>query len=228
MITQNGHASRYISYLYGKVKNRFSFLEPTCNMEQEGDCAKIAFCIEGAYCPYVRKFAEENIADVITVGYKYDFFKNYLRLPLLTQKQKRLLCTAIVAADYKEDRAHAFKRISSQGEYCIDGMYNFRLKSLKARWQEIAEYIPADMSEISLDGFLEFLTEDGEEIVYLKDGKACDKDYRPLSKSALTGEESLVGEIILSGAAKVYGFGEIDGETTRFLRKYYGKNAVFC
>ena len=227
-ITQNGFPSRYMSYLYGKVQDRFSFLPATCNLKRDGNCEQIAFITERAYCPYVRKFTEEHIADVITVGYKYEFFKTRLALPLLSPKKKRLLLTAIVAADYQEDRAHALKRVCSNGEYCIDGVYHFRLKRLKERWQEIVEYIPADMNERSLDGFLEFLTEDGENTIYLKDGKAYDQEYRPLSKSMLTGEASLVGEILLGNAEKVYCFGETDRETTSFLKKYYAGKATFC
>ena len=37
---------------------------------------KIALKTESGYCPYVRKFIEEYIADVIAIGYKYAYFEN--------------------------------------------------------------------------------------------------------------------------------------------------------
>lgn len=227
-ITQNGFDCRYMTYLYGRVRGRFSFLPATCNMEKEGDCARIRFQTERAYCPYVRKFTEENIADIISVGYKYDFFQKRLALPLLNQRQKRLLLTALVAADYREDKAHTLTRVRGFSSYCLDGVFHFRLQRLQSRWEEIAEYIPVDMGEASLDGFLEFLTEDGEGKLFLKGGKVYDEEYRPLTKSALTGEESAVGEILLGNAERVYCFGETDKETEGFLRKYYAGKAVFC
>ena len=227
-ITQSGFDSRYMSYLYAKVQERFSFLPAVCELEKRGESSEIAFKTEREYCPYVRRYAEENIADVIAVGYKYAFFEKRLTLPLLSKRQKRLLFTALVAADYKEDKAHALRRVCGFEKYSLDGVFHFRLQRLKKRWEEIADYIPTDMGESSLDGFLEFLTEEGEGKLFVKGGKVYDEEYRLLSRSTLTGEESPVGEILLGGAERVYCFGETDGETAAFLRKYYGNKATFC
>ncbi len=227
-ITQNGFDGLYMSYLYGKVRERFSFLPSVCDMQREGDMTEIAFKTEREYCPYVRRYAEENIADVIAVGYKYAFFEKRLVLPLLTKQQKRLLITALVAADYREDRAYVARRIRGFEKYCLDGLFYFRLRELKRRWEGVAEYIPTDMGEASLEGFIEFLAEDGEGKLFLKDGKVYGEDYRPLSRSQLTGEASAVGEILLGQAEQVYCFGETDEKTADFLKKYYGEKAIFC
>lgn len=227
-ITQNGFDGLYMSYLFGKVRERFSFLPSTCDMERQGDHTEIAFKTEREYCPYVRKYAEEHIADVLAVGYKYAFFEKRLPLVLLAPLQKRLLLTALVAADYKEDRAFIARRIRGFERYCLDGLFHFRLRELQKRWEEIIEYIPADMGETAMEGFVEFLAEDGEGKVFLKSGKVYDEEYRPLTKSLLTGVESPIGEILLSGAERVYCFGEVDEATAAFLKKYYGEKAVFC
>ena len=227
-ITQNGYNALYMSYLYGRVQERFSFLPAVCQLKAEGEYAELAFRAERAYCPYVKRFAEENMADVIAVGYKYAFFEKRLSLPLLSEEQKRLLFTALVAADYKDDKAYAYRRLGGGNNYCLDGVYHFRLRELKKRWEGIAEYVPSDMSSASLEGFLEFLTEDGEGKLFVKGGKVYDEEYRVLSRSALTGEETVIGEILLGQAERVYCFGETDEDTRRFLKKYYGGKAVFC
>ncbi len=227
-ITQNGFDGLYMSYLYGKVKERFSFLPATCDLQRKGDCCRLQFITERAYCPYVRKFAEEHISDVIAIGYKYEYFNRRLPLPMLSKSLRRILLTALVAADYQEDRAYIAKRLRGYSQYCLDGVFHFRLQELKKRWDGIVEYIPTDMSESATDGFLEFLVEDGEGKLYVKSGKVYDSEYRPLSRSLLTGVESVVGEIILGGAERVYCFGETDNETRVFLKKYYGKKGVFC
>lgn len=228
MITQNGYDGRYMSYLRGKVQERFSFLPSSCDLCTDGEQMRLAFHIERAYCPYVRKFTEENIADVIAIGYKYAFFDKKLVLPLLDEKQRRLLITALVSADYKEDKAYARKRFVGYEQYSLDGVFHFRLQDLKRRWESIVEYVPTDMSAASLDGFLEFLTEDGEGKLYVKGNKVYDEEYRLLSRSVLTGKETTLGEIVLGGAERVYCFGETDRETVSFLRKYYGNKATFC
>ena len=227
-ITQNGFDGMYMSYLYGKVKERFSFLPSTCDLERKGDCSRLQFTTEREYCPYVRKFAEEHISDVIAIGYKYEYFNRRLPLPMLSKSLRRVLLTALVAADYPEDRAFIAKRLRGFSQYCLDGVFHFRLQELKKRWDGIVDYIPTEMNESATDGFLEFLVEDGEGKLYVKSGKVYDSDYRPLSRSLLTGVESVVGEIILGGAERVYCFGETDGETRTFLKKYYGKKGVFC
>ena len=217
-----------MSYLYGKVRERFSFLPAAIDLEKNGEETELAFRTEREYCPYVRKFAEEHIADVLAVGYKYEFFEKRLALPLLTKRQRRLLLTALVAADYREDRAHILRKIRGSERYCLDGVYHFRLQELKKRWEGIVDYVPTDMGEASMEGFLTFLAEDGEGKLFLKNGKVYDEEYRPLSRSLLTGVESPVGEILLGGAERVYCFGDADEDTRAFLEKYYGEKAVFC
>ena len=227
-ITQNGFDGLYMSYLFGKVRERFAFLPSVCDMQKKGDCTEIAFKTERAYCPYVRKYTEEHIADILAIGYKYAYFERRLALPLLSPLQKRMLLTALVAADYREDRAHIIKRIRGFERYCLDGLFYFRLRDLIKRWDEIIDYIPTEMGEGSMEGFIEFLAEDGEGKIFLKDGKVYDEEYRPLTRSLLTGVASPIGEILLGSAERVYCFGEADGETASFLRKYYGEKAIFC
>jgi len=225
---QSGFDGLYMSYLYGKVKEKFSYLPSKIDLEKEGDTTVVAFETEKKYCPYVRKFTEENIADIIAVGYKYQYFQKRLTLPLLNEEEKRLLFTALAAADLKEDRTIVAEALCGAEKYCLDGFFHFRLQELKRRWDGIAEYIPTDFGKQSLEGFVGFLVEDGEGKIFLKDGKAYDETYRVLSKSALTGKSSLIGEILLLGAERVYCFGKADRETEAFLRKYYKGKAIFC
>ena len=150
-----------------------------------------------------------------------------MHLPLLTEEEKHVLLTALVAADYKEDKAYIARRIVGYENYCLDGVFHFRLQRLKKRWEEVVGYVPADMGVASMESFMEFLAEDGEEKLFIKEGKVYDKEYRLLSKSALTGKQSTVAELLLGGAGEIYCFGETDEETTRFLKKYYPDRTVF-
>ena len=217
-----------MSYLYAKVREKFSFLPSECEVCSDGDSTSLCFKTEQVYCPYVRKFTEEHIADIIAVGYKYAYFDKRLPLPLLDGIQRRALLTALVAADYKEDRAYAARRVRGLVHYSIDGLFHFRLQELKKRWQEIVEYIPTDMGEMGMESFIGYLAEDGEGKIFLKNGKVYDEEYRPLTRSLLTGVAWTVGEALLSGAKQVYCFGDTEEETKSFLKKYYGEKAIFC
>ena len=217
-----------MSYLYGKVRDRFSFLPADCGLENDGDRTTLVFRSEKKYCPYIRKYAEENIADVIAVGYKYRFFDKTLFLPLLDAAGRDILLTALVAADYPEDREYIRRKLKGTGEYCIDGVFNFRLRELRVRWKGIAEYIPSEFASASLNSFLEFLIGESRGKGFLKDGKLYDEDYRMLNRSSLIGRPTPVREILLSGADNVYCFGAPDSVTSAFLKKYYGEKVVFC
>lgn len=227
-MVQNGFDVLYMSYLYGKVKERFAFLPSSCKLQTVGDSSVLAFSAQKEYGAYVRRFMEENLSDVVSIGYKHRFFEEKLRVPLLTNKQKYLLTTALVAADYVEDKAYVFEKLHGLRDYCLDGVYHFCLTSLKRRWEEIIDYVPADMNAFALEEFLQFLVEDGRGKAFVKGDKVYDEEYRVLSKSALTGKRSLVGEILLCGAERVYCFGDTERETAGFLKKYYREKAVFC
>ena len=90
-VTQSGAQSPYMSYLYGKVTDKFSFLPTDSGLETDGDRTTLVFCSERKYCPYIRNYTEENIADVIAVGYKYQYFSKNLFLPLLSAAEKDIL-----------------------------------------------------------------------------------------------------------------------------------------
>ena len=64
--------------------------------------------------------------------------------------------------------------------------------------------------------------------MFLQGDTAYDEDYRPLKKSALTGEYSAPKEILLSSAKLVYCFGGQSEKTRTFLKKYYPEKTFFC
>lgn len=217
-----------MSYLYSKVTDKFSFLPTSSERLFEGDRSALVFKAERKYCPYIRKYTEENVAEVIAVGYKYKYFQEELSLPLLNGEEKDILLTALVSADLSEDREYVKRRLTGNKEYCIDGTFHFRLSELKRRWKKIAEYVPTEFDARSLESFVEFLVGEGEEKIFVKEGEAYDEEYRPLSRSNLLGNKSLVREILLSGAGNVYCFGLVDEKTKEFLKKYYKEKAIFC
>ena len=225
-ITQNGFNALYMSYLFRAVKERFSFLPAEIRLT--GDKSQIEVKTERAYFPYIRKFTEDKLADILVIGYKYAYFDKQLRLPLLNEKKRRVLLTALVSADYKEDKAYALRRVRGVENYSLDGLYHFKMRSLTERWQEIVSCVPIDMGESSLDNFLGFLTEDGQGKAYLKDGQVYDEEYKKQDKSSLTGKSWTIGELLLAQAERVYCVGETELETKEFLKRYYGEKASFC
>lgn len=227
-ITGAKENAQYLTYLYEKVRGKFSFSTEECGISAGGGFETLSFCVDETLCPYLRRYAEDRMAEIIAVGYKYRYFDKRLSLPLLSSAQKQLLCTALVAADFNEDREYAVKRLRNEGEYSIDGVFNFRLGELKRRWDGVLDYIPAQFGGAALDDFVSFLVDEGEGKAYVKGGRVYDENYRLLSRSKLLSGGGVVAELLLKGAAKVYCFGETETDVKEFLLKYYRENAVFC
>lgn len=225
---RKGRSDLYIQYLYKKLKTSLGASNSKFELLEEKD----GFCLvcrgDESVLAQMRQLANEHISDILAVGYKYEFFKSRLSLPLLTKEEKFLLYSALVSADYKEDKRYASRRLGAFVDCSIDGVYNFRLAELKARWQEVLEYIPADFGKYELEGFVDYIVSENDGKVYLKEGKVYDENYREQQKSELLGRKSLISELLLLGAGSVYCFGEVDETTGRFLRKYYKEKAVFC
>ena len=207
-VTQNGFNGAYISYLYAKVCDRFSFLRADIDTQKDEDGIELSILAEDAYRPYVRKFTESVIADIMAIGYKFEFFWRRAPLPLLNETEKRLLLTAVVSADYKEDKAYIERRLRGQRSYCMDGFFRFRLRDLQKRWESVLAYLPETINARGVEEFVGYLTEDAEGNAFVKEGKAYDGEYRVLSRSVLTGKGSVAGEILLCGAGHVCCFGK--------------------
>ena len=225
--SKNGRQDLYISYVYKQLKEKFA-LEAECKIETSNGEILLSVTSADAYALRLKRFTNERIADVLVIGYKYEFFRRNLFLPLLSEKEKFLLLVSLVSADYAEDKKYVLRRLDGIKNCSLDGVYNFRLGELKNRWKEVAEYIPTDFGKYSLESFLDYVITDGESRAYLKNGKAYDENYRLLNRGELLGNTSQLAELLLYGAGQVYCFGKTDAETEDFLRKYYKEKAVFC
>ena len=223
-----GRSERYIQYLYNRLKNALASGSTEFELLRENSGSCLLCRGNETSLAQMRQIANDHLSDIFAIGYKYDFFKSKLALPLLSDKDRELLYAALVSADYKEDKRYALRRVNFLKNCSLDGVYNFRLHELRERWSEVIDYIPADFGRYELEGFLDYIVEENEGKVYLKNGKAYDENYRELQKSELLGESALCAEILLSGAGSVYCFGNVEEKTENFLRKYYKEKVVFC
>ena len=216
--------SAYISYLYNALAGRLT--EAGGGAELFFGEERAALRIRAADGDRVREYVREKAAEVLGVGYKYEYIRGKLNVAL-SRREKKLLCAALIAADYEGDRAYIRRKIEKSGEICLDGVWAFRLPPLKEKWQRIVEYVPEGLSSADPTKFCEFLVGESKNKIYVKGRAVFGENFKPLRRSRLMGEEDTETEIMLSDAGYVYCLGEVEDEVGDFLQKFYAERAIF-
>ncbi len=171
----------------------------------------------------------DKVAEIIVIKYKYDFFKKTLGIGGLNQKEKELLFAGLIAADLPEDKKYVIDRLKNQEEIALDGVYNFRLKPLKAKWEDIVSYMPTCFVSSQLRDFIGYLIENRKKRVYVDEGRVYDSHFRRLKRcSLLDGEElKIIREILLSNCGEVEISGKIPEEDEIYVRELFGDKIYF-
>lgn len=185
--------------------------------------------------PAVEELSDK-LCDVIAIGYKYDFFTRNLKADGLCPGEKELLIAALIAADFDDDKRYVRSRMALCDfcgglSFAIDGFYNFRLASLKNKWNEVISYVPSYFSRRELGDFIAYLLCEKKGRRVIVDGeKVYDKRFNRLKRSALAGGKSggeVVKEAILSGAGEVEVKNRPKAEEERLLKEYFGDKVYF-
>ena len=70
------------------------------------------------------------------------------------------------------NKKYIIKKLKSFTEYSVDGIFNFRMKPLKQKWNEIISYIPKSFGVTGLKEFVSYLIKDKAGVkVYYENGK---------------------------------------------------------
>ncbi len=222
VITERKEKSSYVTYIYNALMN---------DIVRVGGKGELCFGEERTalrlnLSPALLKRLKGVLAEILGIGYKYEFLSKNLRVAL-SKREKKLLAAALIAADFEGDKSFILRRLPDTGEYAIDGIYAFRLAALREKWTHILSYVPSGFSSADLTQFCEFLVGESRHKIYLKDGSVFGENFTRLSRSSLMGEENAETEIILSDAGFVYCLGEVDASLCDFLQKYFAERAIF-
>lgn len=84
----------------------------------------------------LRGVIKDSIAEIITIGYKYDYFKKYLQIGDDNLLDITLINTMSIF-DNTSDKKFVLKRLNYLDEISIDGIFYFKLNELRKKWDEI-------------------------------------------------------------------------------------------
>ena len=231
-ITDSTSKSKNIIYVYEALSAVTKQLGCVSDLRGGKNRYELIIDVPSTYKDLLVREVEDKIADVITINYKYSFFKKNVNLSGLSTVEKELLLTSLIAADIDEDKKYVIKKLKSFTEYTLDGIFNFRLKPLKEKWNDILSYIPINFQSNQLKDFIVYLIRDkmGKK-VYFDGGSVYDKRYNLVKRIELLAGDSLelpiVKEILLSGAGEIELCSPLPEKDEFYLKEFYGDRVRF-
>ena len=232
VLSEKEENARYIAYIFTSLQPVYEACGAKTSLVFGGGRIALKVCAGDRYGPYLRKFTEEKVAEVISVGYKYDVFSRALHTAGLGAGEREILLAALISADFADDRRYIFSRLRGMKTYTVDGFYLFRLGALKRKWEEVTACVPAVFTGEKLAAFMGYLLrEETGEKVFVRGSELYDGRYRKLRRATLieegVSEMNAVREIILSGAGEVECVGAPTPCQENFLRRYFAGKVSF-
>ena len=166
----------------------------------------------------------DKLAEIISINYKYNFFKSRMRIGGLSKVQTEILYTALISADFEEDKGYAFSKLKGKTEISLDGAFNFQMQPLKKKWTEICSFMPECFMQNQLGEFIGYLLDGRKNKVYVDHGIVYDHHYRRLNRTMLLGDTPdaiILREVILSGGGDVEIIGEVEKAEEKYLKEFY-------
>ncbi|MBE5756484.1 MAG: hypothetical protein E7342_01665 [Clostridiales bacterium] len=230
VITERSENSKNLNYILSTLRETFNQTESSFYLSESEQRGKLEILVPDFYSEIIKSEVFDKVGDVIVINYKYDYFKKKIVVNGLTEVERELLFASLIAADLEEDKKYVIERYKKQTEIAIDGIYNFKLKLLKNKWEEIVSYIPSYFSKEQLKEFITYLIDGRKRKIYVDMGRVYDVRFRPQKRGELMDESFLEGkiirEIILSGCGLIELNGNLPKTDEFYLMEYYGDKVL--
>ena len=229
-VSERENNCRYIAYVAGILSGKDSGAD-SAEIGFENGRVTLSVFAEGAAYSELKNKAEEKIAEVIGVGYKYDYFSKVIRPAGLSSEDREILIAAIIAADFAEDTRYIIARLRDIKVHTIDGFFSFRLQSLRDKWKNVAACVPQTFDKNQLAEFMDYLLGGSRRKIFLKGSDVYDCRCCRLRRAVLIeegkSEMNTFREIVLSGAGKIECLSQLSASQENFLRRYYAGRVGF-
>ena len=219
-----------ILYIRENLSN--SIFKSGCDkISADKDRVYIKFTIEEEVFSVANEEILDKIGDIIAIDYKYRFFNERLKDLALGEKQRDLLITALISADFIDDKRYIRTKLKGCDKIAIDGFFNFRLANLKRKWEEITSFIPDFFTEKEMKEFVFYLlNEKKQKTVLIEGNKVYDNLGNRLKRASLipTNNFPIVKEILLAGASEII-LGKLpdDESEINYIKEFFGNKILF-
>ncbi len=226
-------------FVYQTLKSKTAEFESvvTC-FEQDGRIFVLIACPKSEQVR-VKTFVERCVLKVICGFLKERFLDEKLILPTEESISKTAFKKALISFDKETDFYLVSKNLDLNKNLYIDSFYNFKLKSLKNKWEELV-LLANENSDylVSRDAFfdlLKFLIDNleigREEVDVFED----ETGYSIYSKEPISdleceklSKEKLVSSIIEICPKRINFFCKSDDTTANFLSKIFDQRVSVC
>ena len=145
------NSSFYEFCIYAE-KSFLPYYNLICNQMQNCQCSDqkpnffstttdegFVFAIDYDKKELLTKALKNNICNYFVETKKAEFFKSELKGILIDEQLKNIFIKILTLFDDEQDKLEIQKNLRLDGKLYLDGLYHFKLKTLKGKWQEIAQ-----------------------------------------------------------------------------------------
>ena len=229
-ITDRDYNENNLIYVKNTLSEIFSQTHTKAEIKQLGSRSVLTIELCDYYKDILKSEIYDKVADVISINYKYEYFKKHVNPSGLNEIERELLLTSLISADLEEDKKYALDKIKGFDEIAIDGIYNFRMVPLKKKLNEIISYMPDYFINSQLKEFIAYLIEGKQKRIYIDDNVVYDMHYRRLKKGDLMDRNiedgKIIREVILSGGGEIELNSKISLLDEKYLKEFYGDKVI--
>lgn len=200
--------------------------EKECKMQFVGEFSFLELYVADETQFVANRLIVDRIADVICVSYKYELFKEKIKGNGLNDEDKEILLSAVIAADFEDDKRYVKSKIKLEEQCSIDGIYYFKMQKLQKKWEEIASYVPEYFTPEELKEFVGYLiNEKSGRRVYIDGDEAFDGRYKRLNKTDIlpcAERNKLLKESLLAGAGEICFLNKPEPNVSACFEKFFG------
>ncbi len=130
----------YLDFLYNNLKDELKRCNAVVAHQIYDDRLFLSFACEDCFAVDFKSKTDDLLAEIFAFGFK----QNYLKKNLYIYKENLLIKTIINAMtifDSQNDKKLIKKELFNQQVGALDGFFNFRLKKIKEKWDEIIDLV---------------------------------------------------------------------------------------
>ncbi len=144
--------------VHNALLNIISDLDGVITSNEENGIISVLVATKEEYKEEVSQILTSAITEIICTNFKSDYLNKYLILPQMDKVSVAAFKKALLNFDRETDKYIIKKNLSLKDNLYIESFYNFRLKALQDKWEELVNLSNENKDYlISRESFIDLL-----------------------------------------------------------------------